>query len=342
MAFFRWQYLLLATVVIAAVTLPVMAQRVADAPDPNLPALKAMLLQPEKHIDLASAKLTIDHMIDPTINIEANLRKLDAMTSDLARYMQSKTSNVERTAVLQDYLYKPGPWNASRVFEYDLDDPFGENIRNKLLPTYLTTRRGNCISMPLLFVILGQKLGIDVTTATVPLHVFVKYRGDDGKYHNFEATSGGTIKDSELHRNYPMTKQALDNGLYLRPLSRKDTVIVMIEILLEHYKAIGLHEQRMKLAELILAHDPKSVRAMTAKGHAYYGMLKRDYLDRFPSPTHMPAAERERYQMLSRNNHLWYEKAEALGWREQDRAADTRYRKIIDQAKSERSKGEKQ
>lgn len=281
-------------------------------------------------------------MIDPTIDIEANVRTLDAMAADIARYMQSKTSNVVRTAVLQDYLYKPGPWNARQVFEYDLDDPFGKSIHNKLLPTYLAKRRGNCVSMPLLFIILGQKLGVDVTVATAPLHVFVKYRGDDGKYHNFEATSGGTIKDSELHRSYPMTDKAVANGLYLRPLSRKQTVVVMVETLLEFYRNQGQYEQRMKLAELVLAHDPKSVSAMVAMGHAYYGVSKRDFIDRYPSPAQIPEAERARYQELKRNNNLWYEKAEALGWREPDPVSEARYHKIIDRAKSERSKGEKQ
>ncbi len=34
--------------------------------------------------------------------------------------------------------------------------------------------------MPFLFIILGQKLGLDVTASTAPEHVFVKYRDDMG------------------------------------------------------------------------------------------------------------------------------------------------------------------
>jgi len=62
-----------------------------------------------------------------------------------------------------------------------------------LLQRYLTTRRGNCITMPILFLALGQRLGLTMTLAEAPLHVFVKYTDDDGAVWNLEATSGGGV-----------------------------------------------------------------------------------------------------------------------------------------------------
>ncbi len=61
---------------------------------------------------------------------------------------------------LQTYLYLSGPWNGQQPFKYDVNDPYGREIHNKLLSTHLSTRRGNCILMPLLFIALGQKLGL--------------------------------------------------------------------------------------------------------------------------------------------------------------------------------------
>ena len=46
---------------------------------------------------------------------------------------------------------------------------------------YLATRKGNCVSMPVLFVILGQKLGLPITLAIAPNHVFAKYKRDNGE-----------------------------------------------------------------------------------------------------------------------------------------------------------------
>jgi regulator of sirC expression with transglutaminase-like and TPR domain len=316
------------------------AQRIADAPDPNLPTIRAILEKPDKQIDLARTKLTIDRMIDPGIDIEANLKKLDAMAKQIRTYLPPNSSQIQKMEILRDYVYKPGPWNDNQPYRYDLDDPFGKNIRNKLLPTYLLTKRGNCVSMPFLFIILGEKIGLDLTASTVPLHVFVKYRGDDGQFYNFEATSGGPILDASLKRYHPMTEQALVNGLYLRPLTKKETVALMANTMMEFYGQEGLHEQRIALADLLLEYHPSQESAMLQKGHAYYGIVKRDYLSRFLSPTQIPAEQKQLFYELTRNNRLWYAKAEALGWREPDKLTEANYLRTVNQAKSLQQNGE--
>lgn len=44
--------------------------------------------------------------------------------------------------------------------------------------------------MPFLFIILGDRLGINVTASVAPLHVFVKFTDENGVIHNLETTSG--------------------------------------------------------------------------------------------------------------------------------------------------------
>lgn len=129
-------------------------------------------------------------MIDPRIDVAGNLKRLDAMAEEVKALLPAKPSSRDKLEALRTHLYRAGPWNGHQPFRYDLDDPFGRDVRNKLLPTYLSTRKGNCVSMPLLFIILGQKIGLDVTAANAPEHVFVKYRDEAGALYNLEATSG--------------------------------------------------------------------------------------------------------------------------------------------------------
>jgi len=69
--------------------------------------------------------------------------------------------------------------------------------------------------MPFLFIILGDKLGIDVTASTAPLHVFVKFTDTDGKTYSLETTSGANFsRDAWYREQMPMTNQAIDNGVY--------------------------------------------------------------------------------------------------------------------------------
>lgn len=90
-------------------------------------------------------------------------------------------------------LYEPGSWNQGRPFTYDLADPLGHDRKNKQLAVYLATRKGNCVSMPILFVILGQRLGLPAALATAPHHVLVKFADDTQQaWVNVEATAGAS------------------------------------------------------------------------------------------------------------------------------------------------------
>jgi regulator of sirC expression with transglutaminase-like and TPR domain len=319
---------------------PVRAETVATAQDANLHALRAILELPDERIDLAETILTIGRMIDPSINVAANLERLDDMTDDILARLPANPSSGDKLAALRSYLYQAGPWNDYRPFRYDLDDPFGRNIQNKLLPTYLATRMGNCVSMPFLFIVLGRKLGIDVTAATAPEHVFVKYRDETGNLHNLEATSGaGFARDAWMRQQMPMTDQALANGIYMRPLGKKETVVVMMGTLLEFYGQQGLQERRIALANLALEYHPKDVMAMLQKGNAYYRLIKRDFIDKYSNPEDIPAEERAYFAELSRNNILWFDRAEALGWREPSQAANADYLNAVNGVKNAQQGG---
>ncbi len=52
----------------------------------------------------------------------------------------------------------------------------------------------------------------------------------------------------------------------MRPLTRKQTVAVMLATLMEWYALQGHHEARMTVANLVLAQDPKDVVAMLHVG----------------------------------------------------------------------------
>lgn len=312
---------------------PLYAQEISQGPHPDLQTIRAILEAPNNNIDLARAKLTIDRIIDPSVDIEKNLKKLDAMVKNINAMAPANATSLQKMETLVQYLYKAGPWNGSHPYQYDLNDPFGNDIRNKLLPTYLATKRGNCISMPFLFIVLGQKLGIDVTASTVPEHVFVKYRLDDGQFRNFEATSGGPKLDASYQRDIPMTNEALANGIYMRPLTKKETVVEMAGTLLEFYGQQGLQDQRIALADLMLGYNPKNVSAILHKGAAYHRLAQRDFMSKYPTSDNIPSEKRAYFNDLIRNHNLWFSRAEELGWREPKAAARANYIQSVQRAR---------
>lgn len=135
-------------------------------------------------------------------------------------------------------------------------DPLGRNPANKLLTRYIRTRLGNCVTMPLLATILGRRIGLKMTLAAAPLHVFVKYTDDSGTVWNLEATSGlGFTRDIWYRKELPMTDSAIGSGIYLRPLSEEENVALMATSLIEHdMKITHRPENAIIIADVILRH----------------------------------------------------------------------------------------
>lgn len=296
--------------------------------------IRRLLQQSADGVDLARAKLTVDKTIDGAIDLKAELEKVNAIVAKVRGMPEFGVSKTSKMIALKRFVYEPGAWNDHRPFEYDLDDPFGANIANKLLPTYLASRKGNCVTMPLLLVIVGQRLGIDITASTVPKHLLVKFKNDAGAWINLEATSGANpARDIWVRQQTPMTDEALANGVYLQPLTTEQVVAVMATVLIEHYLQRQEYEKAITIGGLTLSHYPKDVGAMTMLGVAYGRLARKHFLQRYPSPQQIPVAERGYFEYLSRNNRLWFAKAESLGWREETKEDAEKYLRSVNAAR---------
>ncbi len=281
--------------------------------------LSKLLEQPENQIDFAKSKLAIDKMIDPSIDSEATLKQLDSIVITIKSMLPANASSMDKMMVIKKYLYQAGDWNNFQPYQYDFDDPLGTKISNKLLSTYLLTKKGNCVSMPLLFIILGQRMGIDVVASTAPNHVFVKFTDDKtNTTYNLETTSGANFnRDIWVQQVNRVTDEAIKNGIYLQKLTKQETVAVMADTLSEHYDGQKEFIKSMMIADVILKYYQKDVPMMLMKGHLFYQLLNKHYLRKYPSPNLIPEPERPFFEFVSINNRHWFEKAELLGWREQ-------------------------
>lgn len=293
--------------------------------------LKAILEQQESSIDFARAKLSIDKMVDPSIDIEANLKKINAIVKTIQSLLPAGATSRDKMLAVKKYLYEAGAWNDYQPYQYDFSDPKGTKIINKLLPTYLATKKGNCVSMPLLFIVLGQRLGIDVTASTAPEHVLVKYTDSDtGQSYNLETTSGANpSRDVWYQQTMHITDEALINQVYLQKLSRQESLAVMATVLAESYSHNQEYEKAMMISDVVLKYYKKDVGAMLMKGSLFYRLLTQNYIKKYPTPNLIPVPERPYFEFLSINNHYWFEKAEALGWHEPTKEDEENYLKRV-------------
>lgn len=260
-------------------------------------------------------KLAIDRRINPELDISIARRQIDKLASEAQRLVGPQAGFRERMAAVRRVIYDPGPWNDGRPFQYDLVDPLGTKIENKLLATYLRTRRGNCVSMPVLFVILAQRLGIDATLAVAPLHIFVKVTDPSGREWNVETTDGGNAMRTDWFRQkFGISERAVESGIYLRKLSPKETSALLANVVVEKLVADGRYAHAVDTAREILKASPRDVHALLQLGNAYGRMIEAEFTSRYPTPAAIPPALRSRWKILVEANQKAFSDAEALGW----------------------------
>jgi hypothetical protein len=107
-----------------------------------------------------------------------------------------------------------------------------KQLSNKFINGYLATKKGSCITMPMMYVILGARLGYPIHASRLPYHFFVRYipEKNNSKFHeNIEATNGGGyVSNKEYKGNFNLPDKAVKNGVYERTLTKKEYIASLL------------------------------------------------------------------------------------------------------------------
>lgn len=278
-------------------------------------AVREVLSVRDNQLDYADAKLTFDKVIAPTIDEKRLRSQINLMVAQVRASAGPSPGSIDILKAVQKAIYEPGKGNQGRPFGYDLKDPIGLEVRNKLLSTYFEKRLGNCVSMPILQLILADRMGVNVHLSTAPLHMFVRYTDNQGNALNIESTSGGhPARTSWYRQNFHITDNAIKNGIYLRTLTKRETVAHMATTVMEWLMIEGRFQEAIDVTDVILEHFPEDVYAVLKRGHAHGEILKRDFLSKYPLANSVPVSLQPRYQYLAKQNSEAFKKAEAWGW----------------------------
>lgn len=277
--------------------------------------ISQQLSMPEESVDYGALALAFNAMVDPTLDIKSADKTLNKMVSDIKAIAGENASEKELLSSLRRYVYEAGEWNNNKSFAYDHDDPLGTHLPNKLIPNYLKSRKGNCVSMPTLVLILGQRLGLDMTLSTAPNHVFVHYRDPQGRVLRLETTDGAHPMRTEwLKKNFPISDKSVETGLYLKVLSKRQTAAVLAGLVLEAHKKQKAWGYAVHTSEALLNVYPEYDLALIGRGLAFQSMLQDEFLSKYPNPQQIPREQWGLFNHLAKNADDSFNKVEALGY----------------------------
>lgn len=298
------------------------AEKPAPTPPKYIAQLDTLIANPTANTDLLEAKLVIDKLIDPSVDVMAIRTEISKMVDDINGMIQANATDWDKVTVLRQYIYESGEWNNFKPFSYDLNDPQGDSRTSRLLHNYLKTRKGNCVSMPILHAILGQKIGLDMKLSTAPLHMFVIYTNEQGQAINIEATSGGhPARDEWYQKNLPMLPAAIKNGMFMKPLTPQETIAVMGHDLANHLTKSGNQEDAILVSEKLISLFPNYAPLYLSRGSAFYKIVETDFKAKYPQEKDIPLDLKPKLQYLLKQNMVSFKIAEELGWRDPDELA---------------------
>lgn len=303
--------------------------------DANVRVLAQLASSPDGRVDYAKVQTAIERAVNPAFNAGAFNAELNHWANVVRARVHKDGAPTQVMTALGEVIYVSGPWNDHHPFAYDLADPLGTKPQTKLISTYLRTRKGNCVSMPTLLVILGQKLGLDMTLTQAPQHEFARLRDTNGRWINIEATNPGSLPDDTYIHQLHISTVAIQSGIYLRTTTPRETVAVMLSPLESVYAHTRPPAYLLDLTMLARQLDPKNADALVFEADAYFLELGHRYLVRHLTPEMLPPPQRADFNALFNSNVQLMNQAEAMGWHPPTEAENQEYLKRVQHYKDE-------
>ena len=246
------------------------------------------MLKEEIFLDFKSAVFVTENAFyDDNLNINdfnQNIELLSSLVnflsdSDIIVYDKKDDDIVKKHAslfkVMTDSIYIP--LDSTHLFvhtpyTYDFDDALGRQDWSKMFVSkLLETGKGNCHSLPYLYKILSDELGIPCYLSFAPNHIYIKLFAESTGWYNTELTSATFPIDAWIIASGYVNIDAIRNGLYMDTLSTKQSVAHCLVDLAHGYQhKYGKDDPEfvIKCCNTTLEHHPSNVNAMLTKAEA--------------------------------------------------------------------------
>jgi tetratricopeptide (TPR) repeat protein len=258
--------ILLSTIVL--VTLPPLAAfgqrgRLANAGKAGLrvTSLEEVLRLSDDQIDLATATLISSEYWSDIVQGRRYLERLDTMALAIQAQLRQRRLPLDQRAipVINEYLFNELGFKAIS----HANDP-----NDLFLHSVMDRRQGYCLSLSILYLALGERLGLDLYGVVVPGHFFVRYEKGRIRF-NIETTSGGASPPDE---HYVVKFNVPDGGrdsIYMKNLSKRQTIGCFFNNLGNVYSEIGNLDMARLALERAVGINPTLSESRANLGNIY-------------------------------------------------------------------------
>jgi regulator of sirC expression with transglutaminase-like and TPR domain len=222
-----------------------------------------------EQLSLAEACLLIAQDEYPGVDVAGALARLDAIAATVRGRLFADADAEQRVAALNRHLF------AELGFSGNLDDYY--DPRNSYLNEVLERRTGIPITLSIVYLEVGRRIGLALTGVSFPGHFLVRARLARGTLILDPFAAGEPCPERELRtrlgRVLPeAAARTADLARYLEPASPREIVARVLRNLKAIYLKAGKLEQALAVMQRMLLVVPESAEELRDRGLVYAGL----------------------------------------------------------------------
>ena len=247
---------------------------------------------PGHQIDVASVALLVAATEYPLLDIEAELGVLDSLAAGAPRLPGDGREPLVSVNNLSEYLFDEIGFRGNKDDYYDQ--------RNSFLNDVLSRRLGIPITLSLVYIEVGRRLGVPLVGVGMPGHFLVMHQREDDLF--IDPFEGGILLSKEecAQRFRDATQaEAPWDSRYLAPVSNRDFVARIIRNLKTAFLRRQDDGRALTMIDLLLALQPDASHERRDRGLVHYRLGHygealddlRDYLEATPQDPNRASLE---------------------------------------------------
>ena len=138
----------------------------------------------------------------------------------------------------------------------------GYNEKISLLGDSFKTGQWRCDKLAFIYLSVAEMMDWPVDIVLAPKHMFIKWRLPDNSYFYWETTNGRAYDDEYYRSKFSISKEAILNGIYMKPLNESELQAVQ-------YLNIGKKWLEKKQYEKALAYYTNAINLWSTFSEAY-------------------------------------------------------------------------
>ena len=217
---------------------------------------------PDEQIELAPAALMIATVEDPHLDANEHISSLDSLADVARRRLSGERDPLYCINALSEFLFDEIGFRGNREDYYD--------PRNSLLNAVLSRRLGIPITLSLIYIEVGRRLGIELLGIRMPGHLLVRHADLTDMF--VDPFYGGVILSAkECARRLRQIKRS-DVGwspVYLSPISKLEFIARMLRNLRDSYWRRQDYDRALRVTNWLMALQPGTTHEHRDRGMLY-------------------------------------------------------------------------